>query len=227
MGTFVIDLVPLKCQDSVLKKLINKNFRELIDSGLEPYSYPLSEPEYTGRELFNSLAEFIYTDDSSPLYSKNTYEEIQGFMMACGVTPEHIVEWLKNLFAKTRVVSAVKVIFENQNPKLHKPKKISKKVKETYVENLQEYKEALDITCVEVNENEECGEGEQIWAVRSKYGDYPVKFYKTTAGDDIEIRYVVRYQYAIDVMCSYFDVREIPYEDWFMLDDEHKIKTVF
>ena len=73
MASFVIDLVPLKCQDSVLKKLINKNFRELLESGLEPHSYPLSEPEYTGVELFNALAEYVYTDFSSPLYNKNTY----------------------------------------------------------------------------------------------------------------------------------------------------------
>ena len=226
MATFVIDLVPLKCQDNVLKKLINKNFRKVLESGLPAYSLPLSDPEYTGQTLFDLLAEYLLDDEYSFLHNKYSYEETKNFILSCGVTPEHIVEWLKNLFATHRVLKSTKIIFEDENE--HKFKKISKRVKDSYMSNLTDYKDEYNITCEEILEDEanEIKDENNTWAVRSKFGDFPVKFYKTNLNDnDYIVRRIVRYQYAIDTMCNYYDVREMRFINWLELDEEHKFAT--
>ena len=143
MATFVVDLVPLKCQDSVLKKIINRNFRAVLESDLPPYAYPLSEPEYTGQALFDLLVEYVYDDENSFLYNKYDYNQVQNFILSCGVTPELIVEWLTNLLANNKIIRALSIVFENE--KDHKTKKISKKIKDTYKTTLNEYKENFNM----------------------------------------------------------------------------------
>ena len=220
----VINLVSSECGDVFMKRLINKNFGELLDNDLEPYTYPLEDAEYTGQILFEDLVSFIYTDQYSGIYTKYTEEQISGFVRSCGVTPQGIVDWVTNWLSNNRVNKSIRMAFMSE-PKTNEPKKINDKKRKMYLKKLDSFNRQIhQITYQEAMEEFEKGNS-NVWAVRSQFGDVDCLFYKIEGEKEDKDNYVVRYQYAVDTLCNYYQVREISYKGWMELDDEHKFAT--
>ena len=220
----VINLVSSECGDVFMKRLINKNFGELLDNDLEPYTYPLEDVEYTGQILFEDLVSFIHTDQYSGIYTKYTEEQISGFVRSCGVTPQGMVDWVTNWLANNRVNKSIRMAFMSE-PKTNEPKKINDKKRKMYLKKLDSFNRQIhQITYQEAMEEFEKG-NPNVWAVRSQFGDVDCLFYKIEGEKEDKDNYVVRYQYAVDTLCNYYQVREISYKGWMELDDEHKFAT--
>lgn len=222
---YVFNLVPTSCQDTFMKRLINKNFGELLQSDLEKYIYPLEEEIYTGQIIFEDLVSFIHSDPTSGLYGKYTEMEISNFVYSCGVTEELIISWIKNWLNTTRVNKSIRMAFMSE-PTSDKPSKpINNKKVNQYLKKLNFYNRPIEEISYAEAEFESANGNDNVWAVRTKYGDFEPRFYKINDERGKKDNYPVRYQYAIDTLCNYYQVREVLFDTWMKMDDEHKFAT--
>lgn len=223
--SYLFNVVPVSCQDMFMKKLINKNFGELILSDLEEYIYPLDDEVYTSQIIFDDLISFIQTDTSSGLYGKYTDEEITRFVNSCGVTKESIISWIKNWLNTTRVNKSIRMAFMSEPKTVNRAKPINNKKVKQYRKKLAQFNRPIvEITCAQA-EIELAKGNDNVWAVRTKFGDFEPRFYKINDKRLLKDNYPIRYQFVVDTLCNYYQVREILFKTWVTLDDEHKFAT--
>jgi hypothetical protein len=218
-----VDLYPnSRNADRLMQRLINKNFKELLEDG-EPYEYPINDPEFVGESMFANLVGYIHTDENSPFWGKKTEEEIAQYIRNCGINGGKIYDWVSNVLLKSNPSNAIQKMFAD--PTVNKDGKVTNKTLSTYKKQLKEFVanggSITTLSCIEA-ENLIGSEDLDIYAVRSKNGDHDCLFYSITKDAD---RHIIRKEYTCDTLCSYYDAREILRENWLDLDEEHKYQT--
>ena len=210
-------------QDGYVVSLINKNFRDLLNDDLEPYIYPLNEPKYTGLAIFEDLVSFIHSDPTSAFYQRYSINEISEFVRNAGVNPEYLINWVSNWLNTCKINKSIRKAFMSESSK--ESTKITNKQLKKYYGQLEKYNRPIkQISYFEAEEAYKNGI-KNIWAVRSKTGEYECLFYLIGDEQKFNDNHVVRFQYAIDTLCHYYDVREISFEGWLNCDEEHKYAT--
>jgi len=212
------------CSDRIMQKLINKNFRELLEDG-EAYEYPLNDTEYASTSMFVNLVSYINTDESSPYFGKMSEESIKSYVINSGITPMVIFNWVNDVLLKSNPSNELRKVFAD--PTIDKDGKATNKIVSTYKKQIKEFINnggtITTLSCIEA-ENLVGSEDKDIYAVRSKNGDHDCMFYAISKNAD---RHLIRKEYTCDTRCSYHEAREILMENWLNLDEEHKYQTAF
>ena len=228
MKQVIIELVkPQANQDKLTVKIINSNFNKWINDNLEEYFYPISQKE-TGLEIFEDLVSFIYYDSSCYLY-KNPEDKIKSLLNVYNVNPENIIACISENM--NRFNKEIRKAFMDKPNKISLVSKqktnITERQKIKYTKFLNEYNRPIkQISYYEAEAAYNEGK-ENVWAVRSKYGNYECLFYII---NDIKQKIdnrIVRYTYSLDTCCNYYEVREISFDGWLKRDEEHKYATQF
>lgn len=215
--------------DRLIKSLINRSFKEMLEDS-EAYEYPLSEPGYAGDALFEDLISYIETDSNAALFYHGPEDGktlvFKGFCASAGVSPESLIEWVQSTLLASKVSKAVRSIFEDApGSKKGGQNGVKSEILSRYEKKIKEFKaqggEIVSMTCTEAEIALETGDID-IWAVRSKYGDHDCMFYGVPRGTD---RHIVRYEYAIDTCCNYYEARECEMKTWLGLSEEKKYAT--
>lgn len=222
-----INLVPsLESCDKLTVKVIDSNFNQWLNDSLEPYNYPISQSK-TGLEIFEDLVSFIYYDSSCYLYQKPT-DEIRRLLNVYNVNPERIIqcisENLKKINKDIRIAFADKPIKSKVNTSV-KLTGISNRQKIKFTKFLNDYNRPIrQVSFFEANDAYNAG-NENVWAVRSKYGEHECLFYIIDDNKQEIDNRIIRYTYSLDTYCNYLEVREISFEGWLNCDEEHKYAT--
>lgn len=210
------------CNDRLMQRLINKNFREVLEDG-EPFEYPIDDPEYAGAAMLANLVGYIATDENSPYFGKKNEEEIAEYVKNSGITPMVLYTWVKDVLLTSNTSSELRKVFADST--VGKDGKATNKTVSNYKKQLKEFVsnggEIVTLSCLEA-ENMVGSEDKDIYAVRSKNGDHDCLFYAITKNAD---RHLIRKEYTCDTRCSYYQAREILMENWLNLDEEHKYQT--
>lgn len=210
------------CNDRLMQKLINKNFRELLEDG-EPFEYPIEDPELAGYNMFVNLVSYICTDENSPYFGRKTEDEIEEYVRNSGVTPITIFNWVNDVLLKSNPSNELRKVFAD--PTIGKDGKATNKTVANYKKQIKEFINnggiITTLSCLEA-ENLLGSEDKDIYAVRSKNGDHDCMFYAISKDAD---RHIIRKEYTCDTRCSYYEAREILMENWIDLDEEHKYQT--
>lgn len=216
--------------DRLIKSLINRNFKEMLEDS-EAYEYPLSDPGYAGEALFEDLVSYMESDNDASLFyhgpADNRTATFSGFCKSAGVSPESLVNWVQGTLLASKVSKAVRNIFAD-GPDAKSPtgqKGVKADILARYEKKIKEFKaqggEIVCMSCLEAEQALEAGEMD-VWAVRSKYGDHDCLFYGVRKGTD---RHIVRYEYAIDTCCNYYEARECEMKTWLGMSEEKKYAT--
>ena len=212
-----VDLYPKsKTADRVMQKLINNNFKTVLEES-NSYEFPLYDEKYSGNYLLDLLVEEIYYDETSPFWGKKTQDEIRQYIMTAGITPEKIIDWVKNTLLISNPSRSIQKLFE-LNPK-------EKKIIERGEEFIKKYGPGMsieDIKCLDKIKNE------RVVVVRSQFGEYDLISWNIPGGsitsNDSRINHL-KACYSYLTGCPYFQARPVLYTTWLNLSDEMKYQT--
>lgn len=203
--------------DRIMQKLVNSNFKEVLEDS-SPYEFPIDTDEReASQDIFDTLISYIFNDENSPFWGKKTEDEIRQYVLNDGVTPEILVNWIKNVLLTSNPSSSVKKIF-TLDPKIKKMIEMGEKYLNKYGKGLNE------------NEFDSIKENkyERTLVVRSKYGEYPLKAYCISGGsltsNDKRISHI-KSLYRYETGCNYLEARPVLYTTWIDLPDEMKYQT--
>jgi hypothetical protein len=205
--------------DRIMQRLINRNFKEVLEDS-ESYEFPLDEdPKTVGEDLLDNLVSYTFEDETSPFWGKKTRDEIREYIISSGVNSDVLVNWIKNTLLTSNPSSAIKKIF-TLDPKI-------KKIIEKGQEYLSKYGHGIDIRDIDTIENLNAG---RTMVVRSQFGDYGVLAYQIPGGsiksNDSRISHI-KSLYRYETGCPYYQARPILYSTWVNLSEEEQVQTSF
>ena len=216
--------------DRLIKSLINRNFMEVLEDS-EAYDYPMSDPGYAGEALFTDLVAYMESDRDASLFyhgpESGKTAVFEGFCKSAGVSPDSLIGWVQGTLLPSKVSKAVRSIFEDgpDQKAATGQKGVKPEILARYEKKIKEFKaeggQIVTMSCLEAEQALEAGEMD-VWAVRSKYGDHDCMFYGVRKGTD---RHIVRYEYAVDTCCNYYEARECEMKTWLGLSEEKKYAT--
>jgi len=212
-----VDVYPRTASiDRIMQKLVNSNFRKVLENS-SSYEFPLYDEKYSGNQLLDLLAEEVFYDEKSPFWGKKTKEEIRQYVITAGITPERIIEWVKNTLLTSNPSKAIQKIFE-LDPK-------EKRIIEKGEEYLKKYGHGMSIDDIESFENLD---NSRLMVVRSQFGEYDLKVYPLKGGaikdNDTRINHI-KALYRYETSCPYFQARPVLYTTWVDMDDDLKYRT--